>query len=274
MHRFDLDTRVRAVAPDRFDTRVHAPWSVGSNPNGGYLLALAVAALREACPGHPDPLAVTVHYLRPGLADQDVQVEVERLRAGRSLTNARATLRQAGETRIEVLAAMGVASDAQAEAGLSVPAPSIPPPDACVSRSGAHQHVVLPLMEMLDVRLHPAEAQGRHGRAQVTGWVRLRDGRAPDALACMLFADAFPPAVFGLHGPVGWVPTVELGVQLRRRPAPGWILAQFRTQDLLDGRLIEDGLLWDEAGRLVAQVRQLALVRLPQGEGGPAPASS
>ena len=78
----------------------------------------------------------------------------------------------------------------------------------------------------------------------------------------MLFADAFPPAVFGRYGPVGWVPTVQLSVQLRRQPSPGWILAQFRTQDLLDGRLIEDGLLWDEAGQLVAQVRQLALMRL------------
>jgi acyl-CoA thioesterase len=43
------------------------------------------------------------------------------------------------------------------------------------------------------------------------------------------------------------------------------MLAQFRTVDLADGRLIEDGLLWDARGRLVAQSRQLALVRLPGG---------
>ncbi|MCC6196313.1 MAG: thioesterase family protein, partial [Burkholderiales bacterium] len=29
------------------------------------------------------------------------------------------------------------------------------------------------------------------------------------------------------------------------------------------GHLVEDGLLWDAAGELVAQVRQLALVRAP-----------
>ena len=78
----------------------------------------------------------------------------------------------------------------------------------------------------------------------------------------MLFADTFPPAVFGLLGVVGWVPTVELTVHVRRRPAPGWLLGQFRTQDLNDGRLIEDGALWDSTGNLVVQSRQLALVRL------------
>ena len=76
-------------------------------------------------------------------------------------------------------------------------------------------------------------------------------------------------------GPVGWVPTIELTVHLRARPAPGWILGQFTTQDMQDGRLIEDGALWDSRGTLVAQSRQLALLldpaRRPQaGAGGTA----
>ena len=79
-------------------------------------------------------------------------------------------------------------------------------------------------------------------------------------------ADAFPPAVFGLLGPVGWVPTIELTVHLRRRPSPGWLLGEFWSEDLSDGRVLEDGALWDASGHLVAQSRQLALVRqtLPQ----------
>jgi acyl-CoA thioesterase len=57
------------------------------------------------------------------------------------------------------------------------------------------------------------------------------------------------------------VPTVELTVQLRARPAPGWMLGRFQTHDLSEGRLVEDAALWDSRGRLVAQSRQLALVR-------------
>jgi acyl-CoA thioesterase len=41
------------------------------------------------------------------------------------------------------------------------------------------------------------------------------------------------------------------------------MLGQFRTHDLNDGRMIEDGLLWDAQGHLIAQARQLALVRQP-----------
>jgi acyl-CoA thioesterase len=262
MHRFDLDTELAAVAPGRFEGHVHAGWSVGSRPNGGYLLALAVAALSEAVPEHPDPLSVTVHYLQPGLAGQPCTLEVEPLRSGRTLSTARARLIQDNATRVEVLASMGRVSAATAASELTIPPPDIPGPQACIGRSGSQQQVTLPLLDLVDVRLRPEDADGGSGRAEVSGWVRLRDGRAPDARACMLFADAFPPAVFGRYGQVGWVPTVQLSVQLRRQPSPGWILAQFRTQDLLDGRLIEDGLLWDEAGQLVAQVRQLALMRL------------
>lgn len=262
MYRFDQHTRMLRVDEHTYSGHVHAGWSIGTNPNGGYLLALALSALRQAAPFHADPVSVTVHYLRPGLPDQPCQVSTQILRSGRRLSTGRATLVQDGMARIEVVTALGDLSNG-AEPALSLPAPLIPPPEQCIARSGGEQGVVLPLLELLDIRLHPGEVfGGAAAKAQVTGWVRFRDGRAPDVLASLLFADAFPPAVFGLLGAVGWVPTVDLTVHIRRRPAPGWMLGQFRTLDMLDGRLIEDGALWDCQGNLVAQSRQLALVRL------------
>ncbi len=264
--RFDDDVRVEPAGEGRWAGRIDPGYNIGANPNGGYLLAVAVAAMRAAVPGHPDALSVTAHYLKPGVAGADCRVDVAVLRAGRSSSTVRATLSQDAGPRLELLAATGDLGDGDGDAGptLEPPPPAMPPPDACVPRSPGEQGVALPILERLDIRLHPDEARaGAAGRAQVTGWIRFRDGREPDALAALLFADAFPPAVFGLLGAVGWVPTVELTVQLRRRPAPGWMLARFRTEDLADGRLIEDGRLWDARGRLVAQSRQLALVRLP-----------
>ncbi len=268
MSQFDDDTRVLPLGPlpdgalgaAAFSGQVHAAWNIGANPNGGYLLALTAQALRQRTPAQPDPLSITVHYLRPGLAGAPCHIDTQLLRSGRTLSTVRATLSQDGSARLELLAAMGRLGEG--DAFLTMPRPDMPPPETCPSRSAPAQGVGLPILQRLDVRLHPDDAvPGAAAEARLRGWVRFVDGRAPDALACLLLADAFPPAVFGLLGMVGWVPTIELTVHLRRRPAPGWMQGSFHSEDLSDGRLVEDGALWDADGHLVAQSRQLALVR-------------
>ena len=263
MSQFDDETRLTALGDGAFEGQVAADWSIGSNPNGGYLLAMAAKSIAALTPEHPDPLSITVHYLRPGLGSQPCRIHAQVLRSGRQLSTCRATLMQDDSARIEVMAAFGNLG-AGAPAVIEPPAPAIAPPEQCIPRSGDQQGIKLPIMDRLDIRLHPDEVQTKvGGRAQITGWIRFKDARAPDPIAALLFADAFPPSVFGRIGATGWVPTVELTVHLRRRPAHGWILGQFRTGDLADGRMIEDGTLWDANGRLIAQSRQLALVRQP-----------
>lgn len=271
MSPFDDETRVAPLsdAPDAkgrlaFAGQVSPAWNIGANPNGGYLLALAAQVLRQRTPAQPDPLSITVHYLRPGLSGQPCRIDTQLLRNGRSLSAVRGTLSQDGQARLELLAAMGNLGEAQSapEPRLSLCGPEMPPPEACPGRSAPAQGVGLPILQRLDVRLHPDDARpGAAGQARLRGWIRFTDDRPPDALACLLMADAFPPAVFGLLGQVGWVPTIELTVHLRRRPAAGWMLGEFWSHDLSDGRIIEDGALWDASGQLVLQSRQLALVR-------------
>lgn len=272
MSHFDDDTRVVPLGPvprqantaAAFAGQVQPAWNIGANPNGGYLLALAAQAIRQRTPEQPDPLSITVHYLRPGLAGQPCQIDTQLLRGGRTLSTVRATLVQDGKARLELLATMGDLGEADTAALplLTLPMPDMPPPEACPVRSAPAQGVELPILQRLDVRLHPDEAlAGAVGSARLSGWIRFTDGRAPDVLACLLMADAFPPAVFGVLGMVGWVPTIELTVHVRRRPAPGWMLGRFQSHDLSNGRVIEDGALWDATGQLVVQSRQLALVR-------------
>jgi len=272
MSPFDEDTRIMplgelptgAGSMAAFDGQVSPAWNIGANPNGGYLLALAAQALRQRTPAQPDPLSITVHYLRPGLSGQPCRIDSQLLRSGRTLSTVRATLVQDDQPRLELLAAMGHLGDPEAapEPLLTRPPPDMPPPELCPGRSAPAQGVGLPILQRLDVRLHPDDAvPAGAGRAELRGWIRFTDQRPPDALACMLMADAFPPAVFGLLGLVGWVPTLELTVHLRRRPVSGWLLGRFWSHDLSDGRIIEDGALWDASGHLVVQSRQLALVR-------------
>jgi hypothetical protein len=52
--------------------------------------------------------------------------------------------------------------------------------------------------------------------------------------------------------------TVQLTVHLRARPAPGWLACRAVTRYVAGGYHEEDFEVWDSAGTLVAQSRQLA----------------
>jgi hypothetical protein len=72
-----------------------------------------------------------------------------------------------------------------------------------------------------------------------------------------LAVDALPPVVFGL-GARGWSPTVELSWLMRAAPGPGPLRVATRCRHVSGGWFDEDSEVWDTAGQLVAQSRQLA----------------
>ena len=162
-----------------------------------------------------------------------------------------------------MLATYGDLGAATGPTKLAGAAPVLPPPEECIPSAVnlTSTGVRSTFFDRLDVMLAPPGfVTAADYVGQVQGWVRFADGREPDVAALPLFADAFPPAVFA-HVPSSWVPTVELTVHVRGRPAPGWLIGSFRTRYLVDGYLEEDGELWDSTGRLVALSRQLALTR-------------
>jgi len=263
---FDDDTAPIPDGPDRWRVTPTAAWNIGDAANGGYALSLVLRAM-AADDEHPDPLTVTTHFLRPLRPDgTDAEIAVETVRRGRSTTVRRSTLRHDGADRIVVLAAFGrLHADrigpSPGAPHIDLPPPSIPMPDACADRRALEQGVELPILDRLDVRIRPDQAvAGGSDRACVEGWIRFADGTEPTALSLPLFADAFPPSLFPLLGGVGWVPTVELTVHVRRHPAAGWVQARLECDDLVDGRMVETGSLWDASGRLVARSRQLGLL--------------
>ncbi len=265
---FDNETRVAPgpAASGEFagSLQLSSRWNIGDNPNGGYLISACVAAMAELAP-QPDPVSVTAHYLRPGLGDTHANVAAQLAKPGRSFSMLRSQLEQDGKSRLEVVGVFGdltpPASDLAPERHLEIPPPGVPGPDECVNRNTLEQGVGLPILERLDVRIIPAHAEiGRSAKAEVVGWIRHIDGRPTDARSLPLFADAFPPSVFALYGRIGWVPTIELTVHVRKRPAPGWVLARFSCDDLSGNTFIETGELWDSDGQLVARSRQLAML--------------
>ena len=260
---FDLATAVRG-GPERWAAEVDGGWTVAGRPNGGYLLALVARAGVEAA-GQPHPLAVSAHFLAP--ADPGpAELEVRRLRAGRSLSTARVTLVQEGRARLEALVTAG-RIDPEAGPGwqrAGGPAGLAPVEDCVPGRPEMPGGQRANLLDHLDLRLDPATVgwvAGRPGGSlDMRGWVRFSDGRAADPLALLQMVDALPPSSFGLGLP-SWAPTVELTVHLRGIPAPGWLACVVGGHLWQGGWFDEEAEVWDSAGRLVAQSRQFAGAR-------------
>lgn len=95
---------------------------------------------------------------------------------------------------------------------------------------------------------------------------RFDDGREPDPLSLLLFLDAVPPATM-MIGSSGWVPTLQMSAYVRGVPDPGWLAIRFSANLVAGGMVDETCVLWDSAGRVVAQSTQLARLRFPDESG-------
>jgi acyl-CoA thioesterase len=242
-----------------FDSEIKPGWDIGGNANGGYLLAIAGRAMADTV-GKP-PLTLTAHYLKPAPAGL-CEVEVTTVRSGRRLATATAILRMGDTEILRLLGTFGEQTPGGPMFGIIPPVDLPSYADSAMPPSPTEGP--LPAMfERLRIRIRPGDANFRTGHpaghGEMAGWFAFAD-EEPDAIALLLAADAFPPAVFNTDLPVAWVPTVELTVHIRGVPAPGPLRCSFRTRFAHDGLLDEEGAIWDSSGALVAQSRQLALM--------------
>jgi hypothetical protein len=276
---FELDRgiAVTALTDGDFAADLDAGWVVGGGVNGGYLLAVVGNAVRErlAETGHVDPFSVSAHFLSASAPGPAV-VETRVVRAGGRFSTVAATLVQevdgARIPRISTLATYGdldAAHDARSDAAaaalhLALPVPDLPPREDCLLSSDAPEDVkrMAPLLERFGTLLDPATAMWAVGkpsrRGLIQGWFALADHRPLDPIALLMVVDALPPVTFDLGMP-GWAPTLELTAHVRAKPAPGWAIVRHYTRTVAGGLFEEDCEVWDSAGTLVAQSRQLAL---------------
>ncbi|GGI09147.1 thioesterase family protein [Egicoccus halophilus] len=269
--RFEQDTAVVVVDEGRYRGRIDDGWAVipGGAPNGGYVLALTARAMREPVP-HPDPVTITGHFLAPTVPGE-VDLEVEVIRRGRRHSTVQARLRQDGRETLRALATFGDLAAADGPSRVDRSAPAYPPVGDCVDATGAALAQAAaggfpapPILERFDHRMPPEMlgwSQGRPlGRGEMGGHLRWADDADLDPLGVLVVTDCYPPAVFNTgDSRLGWVPTIELTVQVRKRPAPGYVTSRLTTQAITNGYLEEDGEVWDAEGDLVALSRQLAL---------------
>jgi Thioesterase-like superfamily len=270
---FDTATAVRPSAePGLFEIDVDGGWAVGDKPNGGYLQALLGRAARMTGrdDGHSgwEVESAAVTYLRPpsfGVA----AVRTEVLRRGRTAAHVRAVLTQGGDDLVDAVFVLADLPESPTPRYDATAALLLPPPNECVRLppqipGGARVGV----MEVTELRLDPATIPFREAPppddavAEIRGWTRLDDGRAPDALSLLFSVDAIPPATL-MIGSTGWVPTLQMSTYVRAHPAPGWLQIRMTANVVADGVVDETCVLWDEQGHVVAQSTQLARLRFP-----------
>jgi acyl-coenzyme A thioesterase PaaI-like protein len=285
---FEEATAVRRRSEGVYDARPDERFAVvtagGSTPpavNGGALIAQVLRAVLDDSP-NPHPVVTTANFLRVAkLAPAEIRVEW--LKQGRTASVARAGLVQDGEMILDLTITTGtVLVSGSAEAapvdgagGLpdatrlnwTGPPPDIPPIEDCidlgpwrgsVSADGREGYAM-----QVSVLMDPATSGWRRrnpsGVPEMRGYFSLRDGTPPDPYVLALALDAMPPSVFGL-GATGWAPTVELTWYMRAVPQPGPLRVATRCRHVGGGWFDEEAEVWDTAGSLVAQSRQLARV--------------
>ena len=294
---FDEATAIRQAGAGRYEVRPDERFALvapgGGTPpavNGGVLMATVLRCVLDSSP-HPHPVATSAHFLRiPQLAP--AQVEVTWLKEGRTAATARASLIQDGKPALELTVTTGTVPAAAPDPGnggapgsrgagpgtggeggpgaslswTGAP-PVLPPIEDCVDL-GAWPGTVGPdgvvgYAGHVEMRLDPATTGWRHGKPagipEMRGYFRLREDRDPDAYLLALAVDGMPPVVFGL-GASGWAPTVELTWHMRAVPVPGVLQVVARCRHVSGGWFDEEAEVWDAAGRLVAQSRQIARV--------------
>ncbi|HEY8480956.1 MAG TPA: thioesterase family protein [Spirillospora sp.] len=258
---FGEATAVKQVGENRYETVLDGGYAIAGALNGGYLLAVLARAAVDASP-HAHPVSTAANFHRVSKAGP-AEVLVEPRKEGRTAASSRVTLVQDGRPVVDALVTTGTL-DADAEPGWSGDGPpAIPPLEECTDARPPRGDG---FADQVDVRYDRSTMGWLDGRPsgvpEIRGWFRHRDGYEPDGFLLALAVDALPPVTLNL-GAMGWAPTVELTWHMRAVPAPGWLAVHAGGRLLSDGWFDEEVEVWDSAGHLVAQSRQIARVPRP-----------
>jgi acyl-coenzyme A thioesterase PaaI-like protein len=273
----DLAVEADPSEPGRFTATIADRWMLVVVPQGGAVALLAARAMGAFLGDATQSLRSMSVVFAGQVAGGPVEIEVQALRRGRSMSQLQATVRNpgaaAGLTAIAVFGAPRRGFDFT-----ELEMPSVPGPDGLRSYrdpvpEGVDFEFDGPPMpfweEILECRpadrLPPWEPWVP-GPAECTCWYRLDDppllddGRL-DPLAAIVLCDTMPGAVGEKVGPSsgGWFgPSADFTIHMLGDASPGWLLAHNRARHAGDGYASVEMMLWDPVARtLVASATQV-----------------
>lgn len=258
-------------------------WNLRPLPQGGVVTAVALRAMAAELHDPAQRLRTVHTSFAAQVAHGPVDVDVELLRRGRSMSHLRAEVRNPGAARGHLTTGIFGASREGFHFTDLEPPFDPPHPDDCRSfRDPPPPEVVddfgpMPFWEQVvegfNVSGHPPWEDYEPDRAERASWYRfddpplLADGTL-DPLALLVVADVMPGAVGEKLGPqdrMWFAPSVDLTVHLLDDARSGTLLGHNRARHAGDGYASAEVALWDygpdqrDEPRLVAYATQLFL---------------
>lgn len=277
---FERDTAVHPLGDGRYGAVISPRWWIVVGPNGGYVAAIVLRAVVAAVADPARrPISATFHYLRPPV-EGAVEVEVTIERTGRGISNVSARLVQDGRLLVIALVALGAPRDTPVAFDETDGLPSGPdgapvPHFSDIAPAPIDPERDIPMRSRYRMRWGFGGvpfAGDPDATADTAGWLRLDDSPEVDEMVLVAMADAWMPPAFSRSSEQLALPTVDLTVHFRGRPSDvlsgsaadaadaAWCFVRFSSPVARDGYLVEHGSIWDPSGRLLADVRQLAVV--------------
>ncbi len=284
--RFDDDVVVEAIGDGRYQGHLSPAWNLRPLPQGGIVTAVALRAMIDAL-GPTDQRLRTLHTTFAGqVADGPLDVDVEVLRRGRSMSHLRAEVRNEDAPRGHLTTAVFGSSRAGFEFTDLTP-PDVPRPEECPSfrdpvPPGVPEFEPMPfwatLVEGRSALGHAPWEDYEPTSAERAYWYRFddpprRDDGTLDPLGLVVLCDTMPGAVGERVGPTDrpWFgPSIDLTVHVLDESSSEWVLAHNRARHAGGGYASAEMTLWDltdgqAAPRLVAYATQLLFFTFPSG---------
>ena len=286
-------TAPRRVEDGRYLADIDAAWSLRPMPQGGFVTALTLRAMGELLDDPSQRLRSLHTTFVAQVSDGPVEIDVELLRRGRSMSHVRGEIRNPGSPRGHLTTGIyGGQREGFSFTDLRPP-DGIDPPDDCPSFRDPlpDTEPPFPPMRFWDELVEGRPALGHApwedyepDRAERAAWHRFDD--APflddgtiDPLSLIVLADTMPGAIGEKLGGrssnrdvdpernnrMWFAPSVDLTVHLLDECRSPWVLAHNTARFAGDGYASADMALWDygpafdETPRLVAYATQVFL---------------
>lgn len=274
------ETAVERVAEGRYAARIDPVWNLRPLPHGGLVAAVGLRALTAELDDPGQTLRTLHTTFVAQVADGPVEVDVEVLRRGRSMSHLRAEVRNADASRGHVTTAVFGGPRRGFTFVDLAPPPEVDVPDDCPSfrdppPDGVPAFPPLPFWhERCEGRSAigtPPWEDAERTSSLRAAWLRFddpprRDDGTIDPLALVVLCDTMPGAVGERTGPSPdpWFsPSVDLTVHLLDDARSDWVLGVNTARWAGDGYASVDMALWDLGDdcrgepRLVAYATQI-----------------